>query len=88
MKPFTYDKKRAASHTDKQAPCVQCGRAVPDAAARNFVHVVDGGAAYGGPDDTNDAGDMGWFPVGATCARELRKTGVYVQTNAKKETDE
>ncbi len=77
-RPFDYNRNKEAAHTDEQSPCVCCGRAVPTAKARFSVHVVAGGAAYGGEQDTHDNGDMGWFDVGASCARRLRAAGVYV----------
>jgi hypothetical protein len=78
-KPFSYDRSREAAFTATSQPCACCGRKVVTAEARHHVHVINGGAAYGGPEDTDDAGDMGWFPVGATCAKRLRKAGVHVE---------
>lgn len=88
-RPFRY-RKREARHTDTQQPCACCGHAVVTSpgVTTNWVHVVDGGASYGGAEDTNDAGDMGWFPVGPSCAKRLRKAGVYVQTNEGKSAEQ
>ena len=60
--------------------CCHCGKEVK--VERFLVHVVGGGAAYvkGTEDveDPNDAGDMGYFPVGTGCAARLKKAGVLI----------
>lgn len=81
LRPFAYNKARAAKHTDVSEPCACCGRKVVTAEIRHWIHVVGGGIAYGGEEDTGDGGDMGWFPVGATCAKRLRAAGIFVQEN-------
>ncbi len=82
--PFAYDKDQEANTTEKQAPCACCGKPVKTATERYFAHVVDGGSAWGGEGDTGDGGDMGWYPIGPSCAKRLRACGVYVQdTKAK-----
>lgn len=89
-KPFHYDRRREAAHTDTHAPCACCGHSVCTQAGvtSHWVHVVDGGVSYGGAEDTADPGDMGWFAVGPTCAKRLRKAGVYVQTNEAKTSEQ
>ena len=80
-KPFGY--KRAPcipAPSETQQECVCCGRGVEINAKTVWAHVVDGGATYGGEKETDDPGDMGWFPVGIVCVKRLRKAGVYVQT--------
>jgi hypothetical protein len=63
-------------------PCYECGKDVKQ--PRLFVHPYDGGAKYvmQGEDENqlaiDEAGDMGWHPVGSCCARKLRKQGILV----------
>lgn len=89
-RPFHYDRQREAAHTDTHAPCACCGHSVCTQAGvtTHWVHVVDGGVSYGGAEDTDDPGDMGWFAVGPTCAKRLQKAGVYVQTNQAKTSEQ
>lgn len=64
---------------DGEEPCAVCGK--PCRADWNqFVHVVDGGAAFGTLPETDPdtPGDMGLFPVGSECARKLQKLGVVM----------
>ncbi len=50
--------------------CAICGRRTkPDAA---HARVVDGGTRFATPDEVADeAGDMGFFPIGSECAKSL-----------------
>jgi hypothetical protein len=51
--------------------CAACGRKLQG--KPQMVEVIDGGAQVGTPDlewDTTDAGYMGLFPVGPTCAKK------------------
>lgn len=61
-----------------RSPCAWCGKAVKDSEDRLWVHVVDGGAAFGSGVCTDHPGDMGLHPVGATCAKLLRRAGVAI----------
>ena len=74
-------------------PCAWCGKPVVDRNIdpndrmpmwKFMVRVVDGGARFGTEDEFFDrvpvdaAGDMGFFPVGAACAKKLQADGVFV----------
>lgn len=51
--------------------CAACGRKITG--KRRMVEVIDGGCSVAAPGlgpDTNDAGYMGFFPVGPECARK------------------
>lgn len=68
---------------DAEEPCGLCGKAVVD--PKFSVRVVDGGGRFANKAEFDDevavdeAGDMGIFAVGPTCARKLTKSGVYVR---------
>lgn len=54
------------------------------------IEVIEGGrrprSTTDPPADENHPGYMGWFPVGADCARKLRKQGInVVRRHSKKE---
>lgn len=52
--------------------CVCCGK--PLRGRWRWVEVINGGSAVIHPSETadqNDGGYMGFFPVGATCAKKL-----------------
>ncbi len=61
--------------------CAVCGRAIEESEAAQWAEVVDGGARFARRDenaDTSDAGSMGCWAVGATCAR-LVPTGYLTE---------
>jgi len=53
--------------------CILCGKPTSYNGASLGVWVSEGGAAIVHPDDyatyPHDGGDMGWFPVGASCIK-------------------
>lgn len=56
--------------------CAFCGRDTSKQGKSNGVMVGAGGALIVHPDDyekARDGGDMGWFPVGAECIKEVPK---------------
>jgi phosphoribosylformylglycinamidine (FGAM) synthase-like enzyme len=81
MRPFSHNQyaKNDRENSDGMG-CAHCGRYVKRLPETVWAHVVDGGAAYGNEVEVpGDAGDMGWFPVGPTCAKLLKKQGVFLQ---------
>lgn len=84
LTPFShkdYQKNQAKCGT--VLPCAYCGR--PTQESDSFVRVLNGGGEfarsktafdYGNGDE---AGDMGFFPVGSTCEKTLRQGGVWVE---------
>ncbi len=85
IKPFSgpcYE-KNSDRCKDGETPCALCGKACKGD-ERDAVHVIEGGAEFAtqaqheGAEAINDAGDMGEWPVGSSCAKKLRKAGVYV----------
>jgi hypothetical protein len=64
---------------DGETPCAWCGRPCREPWAYT-VRVIDGGGAFANHDAPDDGrGEMGCHPVGADCARKLRKAGVDVR---------
>jgi hypothetical protein len=54
--------------------CIFCGRDTSKQGNSNGVMVGSGGALIVHPDDYEkaiDGGDMGWFPVGSECIKEV-----------------
>lgn len=66
-------------------PCYQCDKNITKPTL--WVHVYDGGRHFvmqgQNEDDLNieEAGDLGWHPVGSDCAKKLRDRGVLVRTD-------
>lgn len=61
--------------------CVQCGRKIGK--APKFVAVHGGGFVWSkaeGEIDRNDAGYMGWFPIGSECAKAFEDGVLYEAT--------
>lgn len=59
------------SHPGSMLHCACCGKAIKGKAV--YVEVIDGGFSVAAPGlgpDTNDAGYMGFFPVGPGCAKK------------------
>lgn len=76
VKPFSgpnYHRNANRCHASEN-PCAICGKAVYDDGTAVMALVIDGGAAWGDPDnyDPADGGFMGFYPVGAGCARRYR----------------
>lgn len=51
-------------------PCAICGRPVRKPWPHSAT-VIDGGNAWGDDDSPQDAGYMGWWPVGNDCHRQF-----------------
>lgn len=64
--------------------CGLCGKLVDVTVEHLRAVVIDGGAAWGTEESTEDRGYMGTFAIGADCARVLRRGGValYIDSGA------
>lgn len=78
--PMSWTKYQASG----ECGCVLCGRPMKPNEKRRYIHIGEGGKSILRADllhdektDTYtvngkvDMGDMGWFEVGATCAKKL-----------------
>lgn len=64
-----------------ESPCCLCGKPVLMSNDPPMAEVHDGGSFVLASDpepDQSDPGYMGWFPVGTSCVRKLRKAGVKI----------
>jgi len=71
MTAATIPMKWADHHQGSMEHCACCGKKLTGPAV--YVEVIDGGLSVAAPGlgpDTNDAGYMGFFPVGKTCAKK------------------
>lgn len=83
--PFSgsqYGKNSERCEYKDESPCCLCGKSTKDDGSL-YVHVTDGGSRFATKEEHESGeslggGDMGCFPVGASCAKKLRKAGVYV----------
>ena len=89
--PFSghnHDKHSEKCMEAGQSPCAVCGKATTDA-DNLVVQVVAGGARYATKEEVegsvkiDEAGDMGCWSVGSTCAKKLRKAGVHLFAETK-----
>jgi len=64
-----------------ELPCVVCGKSI--ATPRKWVRVVNGGCWIGTNQEgeSEPAGDMGFFPIGADCLRNHPEIKEHVQDN-------
>lgn len=74
--PDTIRMKWHPQYVDRgEQGCPLCGRLLKDAEKRRYIHIADGGGVIVRADiDENDPRalhSMGWFEVGATCAKKL-----------------
>ncbi len=57
--------------------CCLCGKATDnESSPTKYARVVEGGARFALADEfvhENNRADMGWFPVGSSCARKFPK---------------
>lgn len=60
------------SRSQETDSCVLCGRPVGRKGV-TFVHMVDGGSTLAPVAEVyeNEAADLGWWPVGSTCAKRV-----------------
>lgn len=75
-----------------QAGCALCGKAVKEPWPYQARVVAGGGRfatrrEYENLDPVSVAGDLGYFPVGSSCAKKLLKAGVYVHKLVRGDTD-
>jgi hypothetical protein len=89
IKPFSGSRYQDNIEKCKQGEvsCALCGKPVKDKTSDDrwkfVVRVVDGGGRFGTEDEFFDrvpieGSDMGFFPVGAACAKKLKASGVFV----------
>lgn len=71
--PNYWAERNRRAYSCEMDSCACCGRKVTKTADTPWAVVVDGGAAFGDPAtaDEDDAGFMGYFPMGSHCARKL-----------------
>jgi len=59
------------SPSKNASPCLLCGRWILDPSKAQMVHYATSGELLFDEDDAPDS--QGWFPVGADCARRIRR---------------
>jgi hypothetical protein len=69
--------------------CIACQRDLDPKRNVRRVHCVDGGAFALHPDEeaayVADSGEMGWFPIGADCAKRLGLEWTHVIISGEKQ---